>query len=71
MRRGSANNSPSIKLGGREDDDPVVTCRVILDELVEDVAREGPGTEDSEELKGDDRWVGDSPASVGFGILSP
>jgi len=31
-------SSPSVKFGGRQNDDPVVPRRVVLDELTDDVA---------------------------------
>ena len=41
---------------------------VVARELGEDVAGEGAGAEDGEELEGDDGGVGGAPAGVGEGV---
>lgn len=71
VRRGTASDPPSIDLGCRKDDNPVVTSRIVLDKLIEDVAAEGTSAEDGEKLEGDYGGVGVSPASVGFGVFFP
>jgi hypothetical protein len=42
--------SPSIKLSRRQHDDPIMPCRITLDELVEDVAAQRTRTEHGEEF---------------------
>ena len=44
-------SSPAIYLRRAENDDPVVTCGVILDELFEHIEAHGAYTEDGEDLK--------------------
>ena len=44
---------------------------VVPGELGEDVAAEGAGAEDGEDLEGDDGRVGEAPAGVGAGVLFP
>ena len=65
---GAEGHPAAVELGGGEDDDPVVARGVVARELGEDVAGEGAGAEDGEELEGDDGGVGGAPAGVGEGV---
>ena len=55
--RSLANDLPSVQLRSTQYDDPVVTRRVILDDLVQNVAAKWSSTEDGQYFKGYDGRV--------------
>ena len=62
---------PAVYLGSAENDDPVMTRRVILDELLQDVEAHGAHPKHSEELEGHDGRVGYTPAEVRSRVFFP
>lgn len=66
-----ANDLPSVQLRGTQYDDPVMTGRIVLDNLVENIAAKRSSTEDGQYFKRYDRWVRNTPAGVCQGILLP
>jgi len=69
--RNSERTLPSVKFSSRQNDDPVVSRRVILDQLADNVATQRTDAEDGEDLEGDEVWIGGAPTGVSLGVFSP
>jgi len=50
-------NLPSVQFRGTQYDNPVMTRRVILDNLAQNITAKWSSTKDSQQFKGYDRWV--------------
>ena len=62
---------PSVKFSGRQNDDPVVSRRVVPDELADDISTQRSGAEDGKDFEGDDDWIGCVPPEIDGGVFFP
>lgn len=62
---------PTIQLCRAQDNDPVVSSRVLAGELVEDEAAQRACAEHGEDLERDDGRVGEAPAEVCARVFFP
>ena len=67
----SDSDIPAVELSSAEDNDPVMSCRIIPDDLVDDKETHGASSEHRQDLERDNSRVGESPAGIGTRILFP
>jgi len=61
----------SIEFSGTENDQPVMTRRIIIYKLLQDVATQSSGTEHSQELERNNTRFRDTPSEICSSVFSP
>jgi hypothetical protein len=67
----AGGDSPAVKLGSTNDNNPVMAGGVVGSDLIRDIERHRARAEYSQNLEGHDSRVGDAPAVVCRGVLAP
>jgi hypothetical protein len=68
---GAECHPATVQLSGAQNDDPVMPCRITLDDLVGTINAHRPCTKDSKEFEGDKSGVGETPAKICSAVFLP